>query len=242
MPPEAEITSIEGSSEGSSRSRRYPLWERTLDLFLDPGKLFTSLRQRPRLDALALSMVAGAILTSISLASYRSGGGALPAGSAPGAAITLESGDLPVWVLASMLVLGAPALWGYVALLALVGRAMGGALGTDLPYRHWLSLAAHCSLVSIVIVPLQVALSLVMGTASLQLSLAELLANGGHPEGAVEAFLSRCSLRSLACVALFTAGGATFTRARWWKASAFIFPVWSALWFIIGWFTSSLPA
>ncbi|MFN2431519.1 MAG: hypothetical protein ABR599_01635 [Gemmatimonadota bacterium] len=208
------------------REQSYPLPARFLDLFLDPGALFEELRLRPRVTgALALSStVYLAALGTAWVTREPSHAGAL-ANASPA-------------VLAAGAIAGLVGLWSYLLAAALLGLAFGGFVGRDLPYRSWLALSAHCSLVAAAVVPIEMALATLMGSDLPQPDLAELLRVDAH--AVTGAFLARLSLRSAAFLGLFSAGAAAFSGVSFAKALAFFAGTWSGLWFALAWFIAGI--
>lgn len=206
--------------DGSDRP--YPLVERVFDLFLEPRRLFAELARRPRFAGAAVAATAASIAFSVAT---------MVLTEPPP---ELDTPDLPGWTFAVVVVLGATALWAYLAVSALLGMAFAGFAGADLPYRHWLALAAHCSLVSLLVVPLQIAGVLLTGDAGLQLGLADLT---GREEGLLESLLGRVTLRTGAYLALFSYGASVFTGASWARAAIFLCGVWASTWLALSWLT-----
>lgn len=204
----------------------YPLLDRTLDLFFEPRRLFAGLRREPRVgDVLALStlLCAGFAALSLWLAHHDR-------------AFVALGIDVPIAAQAGFVVLAAVWLWLYVGVAALLGLAFAGFVVEDVPYRHWLALAAHVSLVGAAVVPVEFAASALAGWPEPSVSLALVADLPEH--SAVRAFLSRVSLRSAVFLAVFSAGAAAFTGARWRTAAAFQLGAWSLLWLMLSWLGS----
>ncbi len=197
----------------------YRLAERTLDLFLAPGRLF---RTPPGgLPARGAGLLSAAVLAVTSL-------------------LSLETSELetPAWLAALALATALAGFWLHLLLVALSGLAFGGMVGRDLPFRTWLGLAAHCSLVGLATLPAGLAAQLWAPGLDLQLGLADLLEDGAS--ALVRSFLSHVTLHTVAFLSLFALGSATFTGASRARALAFTFGVWGGLWFMLAWFASGV--
>jgi hypothetical protein len=197
--------------------RDYPLLERAIDLFLAPRRLFAQMRRRP--EAWGAMVLSAGVTAAAHLVT-----------------LPISGLELPTWLLAVTLFLGVLASWGHLCVAALSGLAFGGFAGIDLPFRTWLALAAHCSLVSVLVAPLQAAAILWTGDPDLQLSLEDLL----RPEAAplARSFLSHVSLQAAAFLSLFGLGTAELTGASRGKAYGFTVGTWAGLRFMLAWFTA----
>jgi hypothetical protein len=200
------------TASGDDPPLRYPLLERAVDIFLRPRHLFREIKRRPHsLTATLLST--GILIVTGLLGIY-----------------TMEVRLSPP-LTGTMMVLQGCAFWAYLGVVALSGMAFGGFTSVDLSYRHWFALAAHCSLVNFLFLPLQLAAMLWTGDAEVQLSAADLI----HAGGATRGFLSRVSLRSLGFLMLFSLGASVFTGAHFTRAALFVFTTWTAFWFMLAW-------
>ncbi len=217
-------TSSDALDAPQGSERPYPLVERVLDLFFEPRRLFEELARRPRFVGAAVAATAASITFSVAT---------LVLTEPPP---EVDAPDLSGWTFAAVVVLGVIAVWAYLAVNALLAMAFGGFAGTDLPYRHWVALAAHCSLVSLAIVPLQIAGALLSGDGGFQLGLADL---APQHEGALKSLLDRVTLRTGAYLALFSYGSSVFTGASWARAAIFLCGVWISVWLALAWLTAS---
>lgn len=204
----------------------YSLLDRSLDLFFEPTRLFAGLRREPRIaDALALSTALCAGFAALSLwLAHRD------------RAFARLGLEVPLAAQAGFVALAAAWLWLYVAVAALVGLAFSGFVVRDVPYRHWLALAAHVSLVAAALIPVEFAAAALGGWPEPSLSLALLADAPEH--SATEAFLSRVSLRSVVFLVVFSAGAAAFTGSAWRTAAGFQLGAWSLLWLMLSWLGS----
>lgn len=188
---------------------------------MSPGRLFRELRRRPRVGgavALASALFLAAELVTLELDGPDS------------------FADRRVVVFAMGLRLAA--FWVWLKAAAFVGLAFGGFAASPVPYRAWLSLAAHCSLVAAVVVPVELAAGEVLGAPASALNLAAALAvSVSTPAGA---WLEHVSPRTVAFLTLFSVGAASFTRASSWRAGLFIAGTWSVLWFLLAWFNAGV--
>jgi hypothetical protein len=206
------ISSGTASESGDDPPLRYPLLERAVDIFLRPRHLFREIKRQPR--SLAATLLSTGILTVTGLLGI----------------YTMQVRLSPGLVATTILLQGC-VFWAYLGVVALSGMAFGGFTSIDLSYRHWFSLAAHCSLVNFFFLPLQLAAMLWTGDAAVQLSAADLIEAGGATQG----FLSRVSLRSLGFLMLFSLGASVFTGAHFTRAALFVITTWTGFWFMLAW-------
>ena len=214
-----------GSAElaGADEGARYPLPERCVDLLFEPRRLFRGLASAPRVwDAGLLSTAVNAALTGAGLLLLE-----------PEDVAAATGADLSPALAALALGLRAGALWAFLATAALVGATFGGFVLADAPYRAWLSLAAHCSLVAAVVGPVELALGAWSGDPAFALDLGLLASGEADPR--LERLLSRLSLRTAAFLALFSLGASVLTGARWSRAAVFCAAAWAFLWALLSW-------